>query len=60
MTVLLHHEAIADPELLTWIKATIDDLVDLEPSTIVAILGVVVFLIPVAIVVVYISQHRHS
>lgn len=60
MTVLLHHEASADPELLAWIKSTIDGLVDLESSTIVAILGLVIFLVPAAIVLVYLFQRRRN
>ena len=60
MTVLLHHEARADPELLAWIKSTIDGLVDLESSTIVAILGLVIFLVPAAIVLVYLFQRRRN
>ena len=60
MTVLLHHEASADPELLAWIKTTIDGLVNLESATIVAILGLVIFLVPAAIVVVYLFQRRRK
>jgi hypothetical protein len=44
---VLHHSEAIDPTLAEWIRHKIDDVLGLEPGTIVAILGVVILAFPV-------------
>lgn len=43
----LHHSEAIDPTLAEWIRHKIDDIVGLEPGTIVAILGIAILAFPV-------------
>ena len=61
LSIAAHHSEPADPDLLEWIKDFIDNLFQLGPWTIVAILALLILLIPVGIVAVYLfQQRRHS
>ena len=61
LSVASHHSEPADPDLLEWIKEFIDQLFQLGPWTIVAILALIILLIPVGIIAVYLfQQRRHS
>jgi hypothetical protein len=42
----LHHSEAIDPTLIAWIRDEIDHLFGLEPSTIVAILGLAILAFP--------------
>ena len=53
MAIRLHHEAPGDPTLLEWIKDRLDQIIDLDPSVIVAALGILILLIPSLILVLY-------
>lgn len=44
---VLHHAEAIDPTLIEWIRHEIDDITGLEPSSIVAILGVVILAFPI-------------
>jgi hypothetical protein len=45
----LHHSEAIDPTLAEWIRQKIDDILGLDPSTIVVILGVVILVFPLAL-----------
>ena len=53
MAIKLHHEAPGDPTLLEWIKDRLNHVIDLDPSVIVAALGILILLIPTLILVLY-------
>ncbi|MEZ4503561.1 MAG: hypothetical protein R3C39_13115 [Dehalococcoidia bacterium] len=42
----LHHSEAIDPTLIAWIRDEIDHLLGLDPSTIVAILGLAIIAFP--------------
>ncbi len=44
---VLHHAESIDPTLAEWIRHKIDDILGLEPGTIVALLGIVILAFPV-------------
>ena len=44
---VLHHSEAIDPTLAEWIRHKIDDVLGLEPGTIVAVLGVAILAFPV-------------
>jgi len=44
---VLHHSEAIDPTLAEWIRHKIDDVLGLEPGTIVAILGVAILAFPI-------------
>jgi len=54
------HHGEADPELLEWIKARLDQLWDMGPWTIVTLLGLLFLAIPLSIVVFYLTQRRRA
>ncbi|MDA0352725.1 MAG: hypothetical protein O3A10_11015 [Chloroflexi bacterium] len=56
----LHHSEAIDPTLAEWIRNEIDDLVGLEPSSIVAILGVVILAFPLWLGVAAIRRQRRA
>jgi len=58
-TVLHHAEAI-DPTLADWIRHKIDDILGLEPGTIVAILGIVILAFPIWLGVTAARQRRRE
>ena len=55
-----HHEALGDPTLLVWIKDIMDQVIGLDPFTLVVIFGAVMLGIPVAILTAYAFQRRHN
>jgi hypothetical protein len=57
-SVASHHGDAADPELLIWIKDRLDELANLGPWLVVALIGLVIVAIPVVLVVGYFSQGR--
>ena len=57
-SVTSHHGDAADPELLIWIKDRLDELANLGPWLVVALIGLVIVAIPVVLVVGYFSQGR--
>ena len=56
--VLAHQGEGADPRLLEWIKHTLDQLLDLGPWTVVVVVGLVLVCMPLAVVVIYLTQRR--
>lgn len=46
---VLHQGEAIDPALAEWIRHKIDDLLGLEPGTMVAVLGAVIVAFPVAL-----------
>ena len=57
VTVLHHAEAI-DPTLADWLRHKIDDVLGLEPATIVIVLGVVLVLFPLVLGLLAIRSRR--
>ncbi len=51
-----HHDDIVDPDFLLWLKARLDHLITLDSWVMVVILGLVVLIIPAAIVGFYLYQ----
>jgi hypothetical protein len=60
LVVPLHHEAAGDPALMEWIKDRMDAVFGLDPAAMVAICGLMVLAIPVAILVAYTLQRRRN
>ncbi len=60
LSVARHHGEAADPVLLEWIKATLDQILNLGPWTLVALLGSLILLMPLGLVVFYLFQQRRS
>jgi hypothetical protein len=56
--ILAHQGDAADPELLRWIKIQLDHIFGSGPWAVVAIMGVVIFAMPVFIIVVYLMQAK--
>lgn len=54
--VAAHHGEAADPRLLGWIKHALDQMFGLGAWTVVAGLGFIVVVIPVAVVAIYLIQ----
>ncbi len=59
-SVARHHDDIADPAFLEWLKAQLDHLITLEPWVIVAALGALVLAMPLALVAFYLYQTRRA
>lgn len=59
-SVTAHHGDSANPDLLVWIKQRLDDLADLGPWLVVALIGLVILAIPIFLVLFYFSQNRHA
>ena len=59
-SIAAHHGEPADPDLLEWIKARLDHLLDVGPWIIVAGLGLLILLIPLSIMAVYLLQQRRQ
>ena len=59
-STLTHHDEIPDAAFLEWIKAQLDHFITLEPWAMVAVLGVIVLAIPVAIIGFYLYQQRRT
>jgi len=57
---VLHHAEAIDPTLAAWIRHKIDDILGLEPVTIVAILGVVILAFPVWLGASAVRQRRRA
>ena len=60
LSVALHHGEPGDPDLFEWIMQRLDALISLEPAVIIAVLGLVVVMIPAAILVVYAIYRRKA
>ena len=58
LSVALHHGEPGDPDLFVWIMDRLDSLISLDPAAIVVALGLVVVMIPAAILVVYAIYRR--
>ena len=58
-SVTAHHGDPANPDLLVWIKQRVDNLAELGPWLVVALVGLIILAIPVSIVLFYFSQNRH-
>ncbi|MEE8465655.1 MAG: hypothetical protein V3S68_04205 [Dehalococcoidia bacterium] len=56
--ILAHQSDAADPELLHWIKERLDQMFGTGPWVVVALMGLVIFAIPVFVVVVYLLQGK--
>ena len=59
-SVLAHHQEVADPELLDWLKHRIDTVLGLDPGVIVVAIGCLVVSIPIAILSIYAIQQRRQ
>ena len=59
-SVAAHHSEAVDPDLIDWLKARLDHLLNLGPWTVVAILAVVILLIPTSIIAFYLWQQRRA
>ena len=55
---VLHHGESIDPTLAEWIRNEIDDLLGLEPATIVVVLGVVIVVLPIGLAVAVVRRRR--
>ena len=60
LRTFLHHSEAIDPTLVEWIRHKIDDILGLEPATIVAILGVAIVAFPIWLGLSAIRQRRHE
>lgn len=60
LSLLVHQQEAGDPELLEWIKHQFESVIGLGPGTIVVVLGMVIALIPVAILLLYFAQRRRG
>ena len=58
--VLAHQGDSADPELLHWIKETLDNIFGAGPWAVVVILFLVVCAIPTLVIGFYMYQRRHE
>ena len=56
--LLAHQGDAADPELIHWIKERVDQLFGPGPWVVVAVMGALIFAIPVFIGVVYLMQTK--
>jgi len=56
----LHHGEAIDPTLAEWIRLKIDDLLGLEPATIVVVLGAVIVVAPLALAVAAVRRGQRS
>ena len=59
-TVLAHQGDSADPELLHWIKETLDNIFGAGPWVVVVILLLIICAIPAAVIGFYLYQRRHE
>ena len=59
LTVGAHHGE-ADPTLLAWIKDLLDQLIGLEPWTVVVMIGLLILSMPVGLAVFYLIQQRRA
>ncbi len=59
LSAALHHGEAGDPELLGWIMHRLDALISLDPATIVALLGLAVVAMPVAVLALY-ARHKRK
>ena len=59
-SVTAHHGDSADPDLLVWIKQRLDNLADLGPWLVVALVGLVIVAIPISLVLFYFWQNQHA
>ena len=55
-SVSAHHGEAADPDLLVWIKSRLDQLTQLGPWTVVALLGLLILTIPLSIGLLYVMR----
>lgn len=49
LRILLHHSESADPTLIRWIRDVIDHTFGVGAATIVIVLGVAIFVFPIAV-----------
>ena len=56
LSVASHHGEAADPDLLEWIKGTLDHLLGVGPWVVIILLGLVILFIPLSVVVFYLVQ----
>ena len=56
--VLLHHGESADPELLIWIKNVLDHIFGSGPWLAIGLLGSIVCIMPLAVILVYLTRRR--
>jgi hypothetical protein len=59
-SIAAHHGEPADPDLLEWIKARIDHILDVGPWVVVAGLGLLILLLPLSVMAVYLLQQRRQ
>ena len=57
-SIAAHHGEPADPDLVEWIKALLDHLLDMGPWFVVAGLGLLILLLPLSGVAIYLLQQR--
>ena len=57
-SIAAHHGEPADPDLVQWIKARLDHLLDVGPWFVVAGLSLLIILIPLSGVAFYLLQQR--
>ena len=60
LRAFLHHSEAIDPTLVEWIRHKIDDVVGLDPGTIVAILGLAIVAFPIWLGLSAIRQRRRN
>ena len=60
LSIASHHNEPADPNLIQWIKDRLDQVLGLGPWTVVAIIGLFIFLMPVVFMAFYWRQQRRQ
>lgn len=58
--VFSHHGEATDPDLLKWIKDTLDHLLGVGPWEAILSLGLLIVMIPVIVVAIYVLQQRRA
>lgn len=58
-SIVAHHGEPGDPVLLEWIKHRLEELVGMDPLTVIVIVLAFIFVIPIGIVTVYIWERHH-
>ncbi|SVA79660.1 uncharacterized protein METZ01_LOCUS132514, partial [marine metagenome] len=59
-SIVAHHGEPGDPVLLEWIKHRLEELVGMDPLTVIVIVLAFILVIPIGIVTVYIWERHHS
>ena len=57
--ILLHHTETVDPQLVVWMRDIIENILGLGPWSIVIVIGIIIFAIPVWLTLSATRRHRH-